>query len=265
MTEAEQYTPEPDCPRGFSKRRILLFTLLVLAAAAVLAVGGLLLTLPDVAALKENTPKVTAMMEYREAQARAKGVRLRRSCIWISGRRISGYLRDAVLISEDDKFFQHQGFDWEEMRQAMEKNREKKRVVRGGSTITQQLAKNLYLKPTRTPWRKLREALIARAMEEKLSKWRILELYLNVIEWGDGIYGCEAAARHYYQKSAAEVTPSEAIRLASIIINPHRYSPLNDTNKRMRSRRLLLAERMYKRNLFDETVYAALREEFAGP
>ncbi|HNW59642.1 MAG TPA: monofunctional biosynthetic peptidoglycan transglycosylase [bacterium] len=259
-------TPAAEAPPPAGARRH--YGRLILAA---LLLAGLLfvlltwLTLPDVAGLQTAAPTTTAMMEYREARAREAGVKLRRSYIWVPGRRISGFLREAVLISEDDKFFQHQGFDWEEMRQAMEKNREKGKVVRGGSTITQQLAKNLYLNPSRTPWRKVKEALIARRMEAQLSKWRILELYLNVIEWGDGVYGAEAAARTWFHKPAAELTPAESIRLASVIINPHRYSPLNNTNKRMRNKRLLLAERMFKRNLFDAAVYQELQLEFTTP
>ena len=263
MSTPEEYIPEPGSKPGLSWSKKLLLGLAGLTVLALILSLGFYLNLPDVGRLNESTPRVTAMMAYREAQYQEKGIKLRRYVVWIPGKHISSYLRDAVLISEDDKFFQHQGFDWEEMRQAMEKNREKNKVVRGGSTITQQLAKNLYLKPVRTPWRKLREALIAREMEKKLSKWRILELYLNLIEWGDGIYGCEAAARYYYQKSAAELTPSEAIRLASVIINPHRYSPQNDTNRRMRNKRMLLAERMYKRKLFDEATYQTLYEEFS--
>ncbi len=247
-----------------AKRHWLRWLLVLLFCGILLFLAITWLTLPDVTALESAAPKATAMMTWREKQAGNKGSKLRRSYIWVPGRRVSGYLREAVLIAEDDKFFQHQGFDWEEMRQAMEKNREKGRVVRGGSTITQQLAKNLYLNPARTPWRKVREALIAREMEKKLSKWRILELYLNVIEWGDGIYGAEAAARAWFHKSAAELTPAEAIRLASVIINPHRYSPLNNTSQRIRNRRLLLTERMYQRHLFDAAVYEALRQEFSG-
>lgn len=265
MTEPDQNSPAPEEGRVRSRGRLLLIVPAVLAAGLLLAAAIILLTLPDVEKLRESRPETTAMMEYREAQSRAKGRSFRPRYYWIPGHRISSYLRDAVLIAEDDKFFQHQGFDWEEMRQAMEKNREKKRIVRGGSTITQQLAKNLYLKPVRTPWRKLREALIARELEKKLTKVRILELYLNVIEWGDGIYGCEAAARHYYGKPASQLTPAEAIRLASVIINPHRYSPLSDKSRRMRDKRLLLTETMYKRHLFDEAVYQALRSEFSPP
>lgn len=235
-----------------------------------LTVAGLMLafylTLPQIARLKTENPKQTAMMQYREEQYQAeKGRTLRRLQFWTPLGRISPLLIHAVLISEDDKFFQHEGFDWDEMKQSLEKNIDQKKVVRGGSTITQQLAKNLYLKPIRTPWRKLHEAVIAWQLEKELSKRRILELYLNVIEWGDGLYGIEAAARVNYQKSAADLSPSEAIRLASVIVNPHRYAPQNDTNRRMRNKRLLLTERMFKRNLFDEATYQLLLAEFSQP
>lgn len=246
--------------------RLRLFALILagLVLLAVVAVAAAVLSLPDIAALKSAPPQTTAMMKYREAEYRQKGRKIRQQYAWVPLGRISSYLREAVLIAEDDKFFQHQGFDWEEMQKSFEKNREKGKVVRGGSTITQQLAKNLYLNPSRTPWRKLREALIARQIEKELPKRRILELYLNVIEWGDHIYGVEAASRHYFAKSAAALTPGEAIRLASVIINPRRYSPVTDTNKRMRSKRLLLASRMYQRQLFDEDTYRALTAEFSG-
>lgn len=254
---------DSDSPRP---RRLRLFVLITggLVLLAGLAVAAAILTLPDITALKSAAPPTTAMMQYREAEYRHKGRKLRRQYTWVPLGRISSYLRDAVLIAEDDKFFQHQGFDWDEMQKSLEKNREKGKVVRGGSTITQQLAKNLFLKPSRTPWRKLREALIARQIEKELPKRRILELYLNVIEWGDHIYGIEAASQYYFAKSAAALTPGEAIRLASVIINPRRYSPVTDTSKRMRSKRLLLASRMYQRQLFGEETYRALTAEFSG-
>ncbi|MBN2356600.1 monofunctional biosynthetic peptidoglycan transglycosylase [candidate division KSB1 bacterium] len=220
------------------------------------------LTLPDVSALKNENPETTAMMEYREQQSRERGLTLRRLQYWRPLSRISPLLIHAVLISEDDKFFQHEGFDWDGMKQALEKNIDHKKIVRGGSTITQQLSKNLYLRPVRTPWRKIREAVISYRLESELDKRRILELYLNVIEWGNGIYGIEAAARAYYQKSASQLNASEAIRLSSILVNPHRYTPDNNRNRRMRTKRLLLAERMFKRKLFDEAVYQALLAEF---
>ncbi len=240
---------------GFSVLGVLLLILVF--------TGIIYVTLPNVEEVRERNPKETAIMRHREAQFKEKGKKLRRIHYWAPLSRISPLLIQAVLISEDDKFFQHEGFDWEEMREAMEKNLDRKQVVRGGSTITQQLAKNLYLRPARTPWRKLQEALIARKLEKTLSKRRILELYLNVIEWGDGLYGAEAAARTCFGKAAAELTPAEAIRLVSVIINPHRYSAVSNASKRMRNKRLLLAQRMYQRELFDEPTFQSLCEDFS--
>ena len=152
-----------------------------------------------------------------------------------------------MLIAEDDKFFEHEGFDWESMRKALEANISKKRVLRGGSTITQQLAKNLFLSSEQSIWRKLREAAIAWKLESELSKKRILELYLNVIEWGTGIYGAEAAAQVYFHCPAAALSLSQAIRLASILPNPHRFSALDTDNARMNRKRRIIAARMLRR------------------
>ena len=133
---------------------------------------------------------------------------------WVSYGRVSPDLKRAVLVAEDDAFWQHEGVDFEQLQESLETDWARGRFVRGGSTITQQLAKNLYLSPSKNPLRKLRELIIARRLEAELKKARILELYLNVIEWGDGVYGVEAAARTYFHVSAAELGPSESALLA---------------------------------------------------
>lgn len=143
--------------------------------------------------------------------------------------RISPYLVQAVVISEDDKFWSHKGFDFEAMKDALEKDIKRRTWRYGGSTITQQLAKNLYLSPSRNPLRKLREVILSWRLERALSKKRILELYLNVVEWGNGIFGAEAASRHYYGKPASELRPGEAARLAVVLPSPRRYNPLSGT------------------------------------
>jgi len=142
--------------------------------------------------------------------------------------KISPYLVKAVLIAEDDKFWKHEGFDYEAIQKAVEKDLKAKKLKFGGSTITQQLARNLYLSPEKSVIRKISEAIIAWRMEKILSKKRILEVYLNVVEWGEGIFGAEAASRHYYQKPSSELTPEEAARLASVLPNPRKYNPLGD-------------------------------------
>ena len=149
------------------------------------------------------------------------------------------------MIAEDAAFFQHEGLDYDEIREAIKINTEKMEFARGASTITQQLAKNLYLSPSRNPVRKLKELLLTVALERHLSKRRIFEIYLNVIEWGDGVYGAEAAARTYYGKSCSDLSDEEAAALAAVIINPRRYSPVQP-NRRMRNRIAMIQARMEK-------------------
>ncbi len=194
-------------------------------------------------------------MRYRENQAKRRGLHSRRLQYWVPLSRISPNLIQAVLISEDDKFFMHAGFDWEGIRDALEKNLRYGHIVGGGSTITQQLAKNLYLKPTRNPVRKMREAVIAYLLDKKLTKKRILELYLNVIEWGRGVYGAEAAAKFYYNKSSSDLTLPEAIRLASILPSPISFRPDSDESPWMKRRRKAIAERMLKRHFITDVLY----------
>ncbi|MGE5300818.1 MAG: monofunctional biosynthetic peptidoglycan transglycosylase [Acidobacteriota bacterium] len=200
------------------------FTLGALALAVLVAFQ---FVYPNVSALKKANPKKTAMMECREAEWKREGKKYRIDQKWVPLRAISPYLIKAVLIGEDDKFWRHEGFDYEAMQKAMGKDITAKKFKLGGSTISQQLAKNLYLSPSKNPVRKLREAIITWRMERTLSKKRILELYLNVAEWGDnGIFGIGAASRHYYGKPASALGPEEAARLAAVLPNPRKYTPL---------------------------------------
>jgi len=184
--------------------------------------------MPDLSKLKKGNPKKTAFMEYREKEAREKGKKYRAHQIWVPFSKISPYLVKAVLIAEDDKFWKHEGFDFEAIQKAIEKDIQAKKFKFGGSTVTQQLVKNLYFSPEKSFLRKIGEALITWRMEKVLSKRRILELYLNVVEWGDGIFGVEAASRHYFGKPSSELTPGEAARLASVLPNPKKYNPIGD-------------------------------------
>jgi monofunctional biosynthetic peptidoglycan transglycosylase len=142
---------------------------------------------------------------------------------WVPYSRISDNLKRALVAAEDANFVDHEGFDWEGIQKAYEKNLRKGRIVAGGSTISQQLAKNLFLSTRRTPWRKIEEAAITLMLESVMDKQRIFEIYLNVIEWGNGVFGAEAAARHYYQTSAAQLTAEQAARLAAMVPNPRYY------------------------------------------
>jgi monofunctional glycosyltransferase len=199
----------------------------LLVTCALLGAGAAALwwTLPDVRPLIDHPPKTTAFIELRRAEAAAAGRPFAPRQTFRPLSAISPYLRAAVVASEDARFFAHQGIDWDAVRAAGEHNWKHRRLARGGSTITQQLAKNLYLSPSRDPLRKLREGLIARRLERTLGKERILELYLNVAEWGDGVFGAEAAARHYYGRPAAALSPAQAARLAVALPSPLTRSP----------------------------------------
>lgn len=208
-----------------------------------MGLGYIWLTLPDVRPLRTTPPSTTAWMEMRARQARAAGKPVRKIQRWVSYGRISPNLTRAVLLAEDSAFWSHEGIDFDEIKMSIEDSWEKGEPLRGASTITQQLAKNLYLSPSRNPTRKITEFLIARRLEAELSKRRILELYLNLIEWGDGIWGCEAAARAYFGVSAAELSQEQAALMAGAIINPVRYSPAHP-NARLLRRQAIILRRM---------------------
>jgi monofunctional glycosyltransferase len=210
-----------------SRLSLVLFLCVGLPMAVLLFIW--LVTMPDIKTLKTTNPATTALIETRQAQAEAKGRSIGRHWVWVPISRIAPQLRHAVVAAEDASFFTHEGFDWEGMKDAALYDLEKGELKRGGSTITQQLAKNLYLSSERSIFRKAHEALITRSLEHHLTKDRILELYLNVAEWGNGVYGAEAAARHHFKKSARELTTEEAAWLAAILPAPRRYDPLHRT------------------------------------
>jgi monofunctional biosynthetic peptidoglycan transglycosylase len=168
-------------------------------------------------------PSETSFMSLRLAELRERQPDAQLRWQWVPYERISVQLKRAVVASEDDGFVDHEGFDWEGIQRAMEKNRKKGHAVAGGSTISQQLAKNLFLSPSRSYLRKGQEAVITFMMEAVMDKRRILEIYLNVVEWGDGVFGAEAAARRYYHVSAAQLGPEQAARLAVMLPNPRKY------------------------------------------
>ena len=214
--------------RRLVARLILWGTLIVGIPIGVLAFAWLL-TLPDVRSLARHNPTSTALIEHRLAMASKQGRAPSKRWTWAPLTRISPHLQRAVIAAEDSSFFIHEGFDWEGIRDAALYNFEAGEMKRGGSTITQQLAKNLYLSSERSLFRKGREALITRSLERHLTKERILELYLNVAEWGRGVYGAEAAARHHFGKSADQLTLDEAAWLAAMLPSPQRYDPIRKT------------------------------------
>lgn len=206
---------------------------------------------PDIANLKKENPEKTAFMKYREKEWRNQGRKIKIKQKWRSLPGISPYLIKAVLIAEDDKFYQHEGFDFEAIQKAVEKDIKQKKFKFGGSTISQQLAKNLYLSPSKNPARKLMEAFLTWRIEKTLSKKRILELYLNVAEWGEGIFGIEAASIHYYGKHASALNPEEAARLASVLPNPRKYNPAG-TSAYVEKRSRIIYSIMVKRGIVTE-------------
>ncbi|HVY05737.1 MAG TPA: monofunctional biosynthetic peptidoglycan transglycosylase [Burkholderiales bacterium] len=174
-------------------------------------------------------PSTSAFMEERLEVLQQKDPDATLRHQWVPYERISIHLKRALIAAEDAKFLDHDGFDWEGIQKAYEKNLKKGKIVAGGSTISQQLAKNLFLSGRRTPWRKGEEALITLMLENVMSKRRIFEIYLNVIEWGNGVFGAQAAARHYYGVSAANLGPEQAARLAAMVPKPRFYDRNRDT------------------------------------
>ena len=201
----------------------LIITVIIFIAAYFILDIGRYFVYPDVAYLKNNRPGKTAFMEYREETWHKKGFNKTIRTAWVPLSEISPYVLKAVIVAEDDNFWSHDGFDFNAMQKALEKDIKKKKFQSGGSTISQQLAKNLYLTPAKIPIRKIKEAILTWRIERQLSKRRIIELYLNVAEWGDGIFGIELAAQANFGKQAANLTAREAATLAAILPSPRRY------------------------------------------
>lgn len=220
--------------------------ILLLLAAGAIDIGRYAVY-PDIDELKEVRPVPTAFMEYREEEWAEENREKEIQHKWVSFSQISPNVVKAVLIAEDDGFWNHDGFDVKGMEQAIERSLAKGTVA-GGSTISQQLSKNLYLSPSKNPVRKIKEAIITWRIENTLSKRRILEIYLNVAEWGDGIFGIEAAARHYYGKSAKRLSAREAARLAAVLPNPIKYDPTGN-QKYVKNRSRIIYKIMQRRGV----------------
>ena len=229
--------PQTSILQWVKQHKLRTFLLVVL-----LYVGFEFFTLPfwSIAKLKNENPPMTALMQQRIQEAEAKGKTLKVFHQWIPFSRIPKYVLDAIIVSEDGTFYSHAGVDWYEVQESMGRNLEEGKIVRGASTITQQLAKNLYLSTSRTPSRKLKELMITLMLESKLSKRRILELYVNNIEWGPGVFGVQAAARTYFGKSTPRLTRDEAARLAAVIPSPLRYRPNENSKYVMRKKQIVL-------------------------
>ena len=226
-----------------SKLKLLFYLLLL---GGIIDIGRYFIY-PNISDLKEIKPIPTAFMEYRQEEWAEQNRDMEITHKWVPMTKISPNVIKAVLIGEDDKFWNHDGFDVKGMEDAIERSL-KKGSVAGGSTISQQLSKNLYLSPSKNPVRKVKEAIITWRIENTLSKRRILEIYLNVAEWGDGIFGIEAAARHYYHKSAKNLTGREAARLAAVLPNPIKYNPTG-SQKYVKNRARIIYKIMQRRGV----------------
>ncbi len=240
----------------------LLFAILLGAVLVWLAYE--LISFPNISKLQTENPTTTSLIEYRISEAKSEGIEPKKMMIWQPIEQISPNLQKAVLAGEDSHFFQHDGFDWDAINKAWEEAKKEGEAEakkegdydpngwippmpsfkRGASTVTQQLAKNLYLSEERSLFRKGREALITYFLERQLSKKRILEIYLNVIEWGDGVYGAEAASRYYFKKSASNLTADEAAYLSAMI-----PSPLNVFNPKKNPKRVVRRQRVIAKGM----------------
>ncbi len=187
-----------------------------------------------------HNPSTSAFMDQRLLMMQSKHPDAELRHQWVPYAKISNNLKRAMIASEDAKFVDHEGFDWEGIQKAYEKNLKKGKIVAGGSTISQQLAKNLFLSTKRTPWRKAEEVLITVMLEQMMTKQRIFEIYLNVIEWGNGVFGAEAAARYYYRVSAAQLSPPQAAKLASMVPNPRYYDLHREARGMLRKTEIIL-------------------------
>jgi monofunctional biosynthetic peptidoglycan transglycosylase len=233
-------------------RRILL--ILAIALGAFVAFEWL--TFPNVAELKTSFPRATSFMEIRKRALRGEGKNDALLYNPVPYGSISPYLRRAVLVAEDDAFYEHGGVDVKALQEAIRRDWQRKKITHGGSTITQQLAKNLYLSPSRNPFRKAKEYLLAQSLERNLSKRRILELYLNVAEFGERVYGAEAAARFYFHESASALSPQQAALLAGCLPNPRLMNP-GSPNKLLHWRQRMILSRLRRWGyLFEQQVLA---------
>lgn len=213
----------------------------VLLAFIVLVLAYQLWILLHICWWVNHNPSSSAFMDDRLALMQEQNPDAELKHRWVEYKKISPNLKRAVIAAEDAKFVDHEGFDWKGIQKAYQKNLKKGHIVAGGSTISQQLAKNLFLSTKRTPWRKLEEAMITLMLENMMSKRRILEIYLNVIEWGNGVFGAEAAARHYYKTSASNLSANQAAKLAAMVPNPRFYDVHRNASGLQRKTNIILA------------------------
>ena len=243
------------------KLKIIMSIILTGLIALSFFTGYFFLTLPDAEYLKTQNPPTTALIEQRKTEARGKGKELKIRQKWVNFDTIPELLKKTVIVSEDAAFYQHDGIDYYELKEAIKRNLKKGKKVRGGSTITQQLAKNLFLSTEKSYYRKVREFFIAKNLEKHLSKNRIFHLYLNVIELGKGIFGVEAASEYYFKKSVSDLNLVEIVRLAAVLPKPLRVTPLSNS-RYLKWRAKLLLDRLKKYHFITDEEYNHTLMEF---
>ncbi len=243
-------------------KKWMIVGIIATAAVGLLGIGYFFLSLPDVSDLKTKNPKTTALMEQRKSEARQAGKKLAIRQRWVDWKTIPGLLKDTVRISEDAGFYHHNGIDWQEFKEAIKKKYHTGKPLRGASTITQQLAKNLFLSTGRSYYRKVREFFIAKKLERHLSKDRIFCLYLNVIEFGPGIFGVEAASEYYFNKPVDRLSLSEILRLVAVIPKPLRVTPRSSTSGYLKWRFNFLLDKLHRYQYISDDDYRRSKQEF---
>ncbi|MCU0288360.1 MAG: monofunctional biosynthetic peptidoglycan transglycosylase [Acidobacteria bacterium] len=241
-------------------KRIYVFFLILLCAIP-LAAAYLYLTIPDVEYLKMENPQTTAIIEQRKEEAKKSGKTLKIRQNWVSFNAIPNLLKNTVRVSEDAGFYQHEGIDYYELKESVRRNLKEGKKARGGSTITQQLAKNLFLSTEKSYYRKFKEMLIAKKLEKHLSKDRIFTIYLNVIEFGNGIFGVEAGAEYFFHKPVSQLSLNEILRLVAVIPKPLKVTPLSNSNY-LKWRANLLLDRLIQYNYISQSQYESAKENF---
>jgi monofunctional glycosyltransferase len=247
--------------KNLFKPALILFSVIILLF--IFSIIAIYFSVPDVSKLEKENPATTSFIEFRKKEAGKEGKKLLIRQDWVRLNDVPKIMQRSIIVAEDASFWVHEGIDWYEVEQSIKKNWEEGEIARGGSTITQQLAKNLYLTPRKTLYRKLREWLIAKELERKLKKSRILELYLNTIELGQGVFGIRAAAHKYFQKEPSELELWEIVRLSASIPNPLEMNP-NIPSSGLRWRSRIILRRLFKYDFITETEYRDAEDKLDG-
>jgi monofunctional biosynthetic peptidoglycan transglycosylase len=248
--------------KGKRWKKWFLFTAICILCLSAILFLTIYFSLPDTHELKTENPNTTSLIEQRRQEATEKGKKFRFRQRWVGFAAIPDLLKKSVRISEDAAFYLHQGIDIEELKESLKKNWEKGNFARGGSTITQQLAKNLYLSTTKSVVRKIREYFIARRLEKDLSKNRIFHLYLNLIEFGPGVFGVEAAAKYYFEKSVSDLNLEEIVRLTAVIPRPLKVRA-NGKDRWLLWRCRWILDTLLRYNYIDQVIYEQTIAKFS--